>query len=116
MTSWNVNYCGKFNQHGHRQHMLDPDADGNVVCSRPGCGHLALLVCTCRYDPDNAKYIGCPKHTENPRAPTSRLPGPDGTWSRDYVAMWKWLPEDMGGDLSLERADELARELRPKVV
>lgn len=107
MTSWNLNFCGPFNRRGHTTHMIDPDEDGNAVCVRPGCGHVAKMVCHCRVDADMAKYIGCPKHCVNPRAPMPRgLPD-----SQEWRACWPWLPEDMGGDLTLEEADRRAREL-----
>lgn len=110
MTSWNMNYCGMIGgPRAGMQHMLDPDEDGNVVCSRPRCGHIAEYVCPCRIEPDVARYLGCPKHTENPRCVMPRCAPWEG--SREWVEARRWLPEDMGGDLTLEEADRRAREL-----
>lgn len=107
MTSWNANYCGPFNRSGHMQHMIDPDIDGNVMCSRPGCYHMVIINCTCRIDPGWTKYIGCPTHTENARY-VSRRPYPSDD---DMRALRPFMPEDMGGDVSLEEADRLAKQL-----
>lgn len=110
MTSWDPNYCGPFN-HRHKTHMIDVNADGNAICVRPGCNHAVNVVCTCRYEPGWTKYVGCPTHTENPRAP---YPSPGQYHMSDRVPGMEWCPEDMGGDLSLEDANRFARELRRK--
>ena len=111
MTSWNLNYCGPFNRSGHMHHMIDPDADGNAMCVRPGCGHASKIVCTCLLDEDYTKYIGRPTHTSNPRMkwyPGSGIGVPDEpAWG---LAM-RWMPDSLGGELSDEEAELLSREL-----
>lgn len=116
MCGFRREYCGLFGD--HKTHMLDPDADGNVVCSRPGCGHCELMICTCRLDPDYTKYVGCPKHTVNPRLieyPKKWLVG-FGCGSRptpEAAAAMNWYPDDMGGPegVTYEQAALAAQEL-----
>ncbi len=108
---WNINECGQVGgPHADMRHMFDPDEGSNVKCVRPGCGHTLEIHCLCRIEVDMTKYIGCPTHTVNPRV---MMPprGPWGPHSEFTRACWPWLPESMGGDLTLEEADRRAREL-----
>lgn len=104
MTSFIFRKHACENQKPPIAHMLDPDVDGNVFCSRPGCGYVGKIVCTCTYEPEWTKYIGCPTHTQNPRMIYPNRFGNGGWWC-------DWYPENSGGDLSQEEADRCAAEL-----